>query len=65
MKKKVLVTREWHEKAMQAMRKIHELESICCALQKFPYLHLSLEQHKAYQKLLDEYTDRIFDDGKV
>ena len=65
MGKKILVTKEWHSRAMDAMRKLHELESICDALQKFPYLHLNQEQHKAYQKLLDEYTDRIFDDGKV
>lgn len=65
MGRKILVTKEWHGRAMQAMSKLHELESMCDALQKFPYLHLNQEQHEKYQKLLDEYTDRMIDDGKV
>lgn len=65
MGKKILVTKEWHERAMQAMSKLHELESMCEALQKFPYLHLNQEQQEKYQKLLDEYTDRMIDDGKI
>lgn len=65
MGKKILVTKEWHARAMEAMGKLQELESICDALQKFPYLHLNKEQHEQYQKLLDEYTNRMIDDGKI
>lgn len=65
MTKKVTVTKEWHQRAMKAMGKMHELESICEALQKFPLLHLEPEKQTEFESLLSEYLDREFSDGTL
>lgn len=65
MTKKVTVTKEWHQRAMEAMGKMHELESICDALQKFPLLHLDTEKQGEFEALLSEHLDREFSDGKI
>lgn len=65
MGKKILVTKEWHGRAMQAMQKLHELESLCRALEAFPYLHIDADKQRDFELLLNDYMDKAIENGKV